>query len=109
MKTRPKLKGIAVALSAVGLFGITDAMAGKFVCNTIMFGGTINANIEVQEGAHCILNGTTVNGNIDVKSNDADGGGEVYFGRYDGGEGSHCFNVSNVYGNISVKGSKNAF
>jgi len=132
MKTRPKLKGIAVALSAVGLLGVTDAIAGKFVCNTTMTLGTIDANIEVPEGAlcilnrttvngnidvkpggECILNGVTVNGNIDVKSNNANGGGELYFGVFDGGEGhphgQFCYGTSNVSGNISVKGTKDNF
>src|SRR5438093_539973 len=108
MNPRPRLVWIAAALGAVGLFGVNHAMGADFVCNGVVNGGTINDNVVVPAGANCTLNAVTVIGNIEVKS-DGSKGGELYFGTFDGGEGSHCFNTSNVDGSIAVKGSGSAF
>ena len=131
MRMKLGRKGIAVALSAVGLLGINDAIGHSFLCDGVVWGGTIDQNVVVPTGANCILNAVTVNGNIgiraggeatlnavmvngniDVKSDDVNGEGELYFGVIEGGEG-RCFSdtdrTSNVSGNIAVKGSKNTF
>lgn len=128
MRMKLGRKGIAVALSAVGLLGINDAVGHSFLCDSVVNGGTIDQNVVVPAGATCTLNAVTVNGNIhvraggeailkavtvngniDVKSDDVNGEGELYFGVIEGGEGLCLFNASYVSGNVAVKGSKNTF
>jgi hypothetical protein len=110
MKSKPRLTRIAAALGAAGLFGIGNAAGHGFVCDGVVTGGTIDQNVVVPPGAECILNAVTVHGNIEVRSDDVHGGGELYFGVIEGGEGGICIDdTSNVSGNIAVKGSKNAF